>query len=93
MNAANVIKRVFIARLEKFLDYSKRRTVVDRTCPIYVILRVCQKSALLKIENKIAIGTLPTMTEGAWKNLIWERICIEYRGLPLDINDSSLQMK
>ena len=51
MNAAYVIKRVFIARLEKFLDYSKRRTVVDRTCPTYVILRVCQKFALLEIET------------------------------------------
>ena len=73
MKTANAIKRVFIARTENFLVYPKRTLVVDRASPIFDILGVCQKFALLEIVIEMSTRPLPTMAKGAWKNLVREQ--------------------
>ena len=73
MDEENVVKRVFMSRLEKFHRDTLEKKVHKRKSPIYDLLDVCHVYGLLEIVSKTISGVVPQMWKNSWKKLVWDR--------------------
>ena len=73
LEAPNIIKDVFLLRLDSYLKDRDRSFKNKFNSPFFDIFNTCMRFGLLEQVIKMAKGLIPVMSKKCWSKLVWEK--------------------
>ena len=97
LETPNIIKEVFLLRLDKYFSDLRRSKRNFYNSPIFDILNSCLRLGILEIVVKMAKGILPLISKKGWSKLVWDKAWVlddaYWESLSITTNDSNILYK
>ena len=97
LETPNIIKEVFLLRLDKYFSDLRRSQQNFYNSPIFDILNSCQRLGILEMVVKMAKSILPLISNKSWSKIVWDKAWVlddaYWESLSKTTNDSNILYK